>query len=569
MKLIARTYRLIIISYFPAPTDFFGSNMDSSSSRSPSFFSALSYLLLMLLVGGPIWWKTTEVYRVSLPYNRIDALSATRYFTVNVQLVTIDTHRDHQLGPKIQAEINAEKSPIFTLSLRGRAPTQEENIAVAKSSTIEELDDHVSRLHDNFMPGTVFLFEVPMRKFDSGGADIMVGRRRCIYFTRDADERRLVEILRETVLGESNARKILDSVRAPNHQRSDESLLTRVTASKKYDILFSLLIPEPEHVLVRWKIGPAIDSFVNPFIESLKGLASFDVKSQVLYLTKLNLKTKAEGARHTVTQSDLGLAINPVENQLASHVSVNPRLNFLVYVPATDEKGPLHIVGDRGDDGVENPNVFVSNSFLIPRWGGVTIYNVPRSNTSEEGSLHDHESAPEIDMKKVMSVFLAQLRELLGVQPTKEKMLLAEKKTIILPIPSPESGLRTWEKDSLFRLRALENLALSRVTLSSLSHLLSQIPNIVINDEIGKQVVDAVRLSEESEKHSDLGRLTQALESSNAALSASEKAFFDPSLLALLYFPEDQKYAIYIPLFLPVLIPVLLSVPAIWAVLRT
>ena len=75
--------------------------------------------------------------------------------------------------------------------------------------------------------------------------------------------------------------------------------------------------------------------------------------------------------------------------------------------------------------------------------------------------------------------------------------------------------------------------------------------------------------SVESEKHCELGRLSHALESSKAALSASEKAFFDPSLLALLYFPEDQKYAIYIPLFLPVLIPVILSVPTIWTVLRT
>ena len=519
----------------------------------------------MVLVGGPIWWKTTEVYRVSLPYSRIDALSAARHFAVNVQLVTMDTHKDHQLGPKIQAEINAEKSPIFSLSLAGRAPTQEENVAVAKSSTIEELDDQVSRLHENFMPGTVFLFEVPVGKFGTGGADIMVGRRRCIYFTRDADERRLVEILRETVVGESNARRVLDSVRAPTHQRSEETLLTRVTASKKYDILFSLLIPEPERVLVRWKIGPAIDSFVTPFIKSLEGLASFDVKSQVLYLARLNLKTKAEGGRQTVTQRDLGLAINPVENQLASHVSSNPRLNFLVYVPATDDKGPLHIVGDgnKNDGGKEHLG---SNSFLIPRWGGVTIYNVPLNASGEERL---QESASEIDMKTVMSVFLAQLRELLGVQQLSDKVLLAEKKTVLLPIPSPESGLRTWEKDSLFRLRTLENLELSRVTLKSLSHLLSQIPNIVINDEIGKQVVDAVRLSEESEKHCELGRLSHALESSKAALSASEKAFFDPSLLALLYFPEDQKYAIYIPLFLPVLIPVILSVPTIWTVLRT
>ena len=525
--------------------------------KSPSFYSALSYLLLMVLIGGPIWWKTTEVYRVSLPYNRIEALPATRHFTVNVQLVTTDTRKDHQLGPKVQAEINAETSPIFSLSLRGRAPTQEENAAMASSKSLTDLDDRVSRLHGSFMPGTVFLFEVPEGKFDSGGgANIMVGRHRCVYFTRGADVRHLVDILRETVLGESNARKVLESVRAPSHQRSDESLLTRVTASKKYDLLFSLLIPEPEDMAVRWGIGPAIDSFITPFVEGLEGIAHFDVKSQVLYLAKLNLKTKAEGDGYTVTPSDLGLAINPVETQLASHVSVNPRLNFLVYVPTMDGQAPLHIVGD-GDDALID-----SNSFLIPRWGGVCIYNVPRSNSSAD-------SVAEIDMGKVMGVFLAQLRELLGVQTVSEKELLAERKATLLPIKSPEFGLRTWEKESLFRLRTLENLELSRVTLSSLSHLLSQIPNIVINDEIGEQVVDAVHMSEQGEKHCELGRLAEALDSSKGALSASEKAFFDPSLLALLYFPEDQKYAIYIPLFLPVLIPVLLSVPTIWAVLRT
>jgi len=38
-----------------------------------------------------------------------------------------------------------------------------------------------------------------------------------------------------------------------------------------------------------------------------------------------------------------------------------------------------------------------------------------------------------------------------------------------------------------------------------------------------------------------------------------EKAFFDSSLLGQLYFPEDQRFAIYIPLFIPVGIPIALS----------
>ena len=35
--------------------------------------------------------------------------------------------------------------------------------------------------------------------------------------------------------------------------------------------------------------------------------------------------------------------------------------------------------------------------------------------------------------------------------------------------------------------------------------------------------------------------LHEAYKNAQVALKSAEKAFFDPSLLALLYFPEDQK----------------------------
>lgn len=31
--------------------------------------------MVIVLIGVPMWWKTTEVYRVSLPYAEIEALS--------------------------------------------------------------------------------------------------------------------------------------------------------------------------------------------------------------------------------------------------------------------------------------------------------------------------------------------------------------------------------------------------------------------------------------------------------------------------------------------------------------
>lgn len=63
-------------------------------------------------------------------------------------------------------------------------------------------------------------------------------------------------------------------------------------------------------------------------------------------------------------------------------------------------------------------------------------------------------------------------------------------------------------------------------------------------------------------------RLADASALAKRAFVASERGFFDPSLLAQLYFPDEQKYAIYIPLFLPIMVPVLSSFNMLRSVLQ-
>ena len=53
--------------------------------------------------------------------------------------------------------------------------------------------------------------------------------------------------------------------------------------------------------------------------------------------------------------------------------------------------------------------------------------------------------------------------------------------------------------------------------------------------------------------------LTRALEYSSKALSLSSRAFFDPGMLALLYFPPEHKYAVYSPLFASSLVPLVIA----------
>jgi len=77
------------------------------------------------------------------------------------------------------------------------------------------------------------------------------------------------------------------------------------------------------------------------------------------------------------------------------------------------------------------------------------------------------------------------------------------------------------------------------------------------------QVYRAVASAQSAMAELATGHLHSAFQASKEAVTSSERAFFDPSLLHLLYFPDDQKFAIYIPLFLPMAVPILLSLAKI------
>lgn len=70
---------------------------------------------------------------------------------------------------------------------------------------------------------------------------------------------------------------------------------------------------------------------------------------------------------------------------------------------------------------------------------------------------------------------------------------------------------------------------------------LDGIRNIVINDDVGQAVNDAYFNIVKTKFYLRQNNLTMAVSHARKAYESSEKAFFDPSLLALLYFPDDQK----------------------------
>jgi len=510
-----------------------------------SQLGALSYMAIMLFIGVPLWWKTTEVYRAELPYEAIHALSQVSVLThkVNLLLITPDAQADHARGPDLQQLLI--KSDIFDVTLAVRTPNaaEMEQLSLERAHSLADLDNELGAELSRPLPGWVILLEVPANLV-SDYANVIVGNQRVVYFAKHAASEDIAAMVMDTVLGEFN---MADSWRRSPALRLQQPR-TRTTTDRmrkrcstgRIDLQLSLLVPEPDYVLATWQIEQAVDAYIKPFIRQLPLKVS--INSQVLYLTELTIPGAKEGQGSLeVSGDDLGIALNRVESLLSSQSSSNPALNLIVYIP-TIHRTPVTIRGS------------TTNSFLLPRWGGVHIYNFHTSSNITKYPLH-----VPVDMKMVGGVWLGQLRALLGVHNVAEDRAL----------PLPATGIRHWELDYQLRFRSQENLIETRSTLQSLSSLLEQISNIVINEDIARRVETALESFKQSSSYLSKGELEHSHAASQLALQKSEAAFFDPSLLALLYFPDDQKYAIYVPYFLPVGLPILISLKSIVKLIKS
>lgn len=116
------------------------------------------------------------------------------------------------------------------------------------------------------------------------------------------------------------------------------------------------------------------------------------------------------------------------------------------------------------------------------------------------------------------------------------------------------------EKDTLVRRRTVENVVNAASTLHSLAQLVEEIPNMVVLDHIGRLVRESLQALDITCKALHRGDYEKAVAQSIDAIDLAEKAFFDPTMVSMLYFPNEHKYAIYMPLFVPISVPLIMAV---------
>lgn len=538
--------------------------------------AALSIAAVVIIVGVPLWWRTTETYRAWLPVSQIQELADLQLqLSADVEVVfargTVTPEQQKRV-PLTQTK-DEEHIVDESTSLRYRYETRYRTATIMEEDalnqpTAAEADLSLHTLSESPC-GSLVVYIIPESSLLlPENADIYIGQRRTALL-RTGDQMRVGKTLNQLLtLLEPRIRQVLqvmsfshaditaalsDRVRlSPGNKDSIADSMRAFKSSPGYEITFSLLNPDPKSHRLHWDIEGAVETYIQPLLTKLAPVANLSIDSQTLYYAMLGVNPRFDSSRnaYTLNADSLAHVINPVEARLGSNAaSSNPVLNFLLYVPDADHS-PLYIQDHTKQE-------VPLNAFHSPRWGGIMVYNV-------NGFYKPDVIFPvdiNINMAKVMGVFLAQLRLLLGVQSSTPP-------TGFLMAPCNSFGLADWELDRLMWSRSVENVATATTTITSLAQLLDQIGNIVINDNIAQQVSSAVTSLQLAVAELEAGNLGFALQYSKEAILASEKAFFDPSLLHLLYFPDDQKFAIYIPLFLPMCVPILLSLLKILSEVR-
>uniref|UniRef100_A0A3Q4BTI0 Uncharacterized protein n=1 Tax=Mola mola TaxID=94237 RepID=A0A3Q4BTI0_MOLML len=527
-------------------------------------FAALSIAAMVIIVGVPLWWRTTETYRAWLPVSQIKELDNLQLqLSVDVEVVlargTVTPEQQKKVPlTQTQDEQQANTALRYRYEMRYRTATIMEEDALNKP-TAAEADLSLHMLSESPC-GSLVVYVIPeSSSLLLEDMDVYIGQRRTALLRIGAQVR--VGRTLEQLLAHLKPRiKQVLQVMSFSHTEITAALSDRVrlTPGNKGSIADSMRAFKSSpgwsmfRLMLHWDIEGAVETYIQPLLTKLAPLANFSIDSQILYYAMLGVNPRFDSSRnaYTLNIDSLAHVINPVEARLGSNAaSSNPVLNFLLYVPDAHHS-PLHIQDYKKQE-------VLSNAFHSPRWGGIMIYNV--------NDFYGPEAAFPVDininMAKVMGVFLAQLRLLLGVQSSTPPPGF-----LVAPCSSP--GIADWELDRLMWSRSVENIATATTTITSLAQLLDQIGNIVINDNIAQQVSSTVMSLQLAVAELEAGNLGFALQYSKEAISASERAFFDPSLLHLLYFPDDQKFAIYIPLFLPMCVPILLSLLKILSEVR-
>ncbi|KAK6949672.1 hypothetical protein Daesc_009756 [Daldinia eschscholtzii] len=468
-----------------------------------------SFWFIVLFLGLPIWWKTTTIYRADLPLSQMmdwaDGRACSPVFPIKIAIDAPNLQKeetDNLLRITQQAldsanDFKGHHLQLETSPLAGKRSTPDSDIALTIRLTPG--DAATSSLHSQepILEVTYPPNSIPASDAASSGFATYLAAQLRLAFS---EERNVMSYLLAKSSMPFEQRPLETS------QDSSDSLAKRMTRSLKYSqtyhLTFSLFTSGPSPS--SWDIESAIDEYMQPILDLLGPIHNFTIDTQVqLYATP--------GVQSQVlSKEDLSSFINAAEWPLSPSIGGAPTVNFVVFIGN-------QTIGTASEIGT-------SQSWLIPQWG--SVYLLPPSSTNH---------VPSEVLKQPVLTFASHLLSLLG---------------------TPQSGSLPMRLSTLTRIRSADVLLRASSSLGSLARLSLALPSISIPSSVADGVAKSMYHLQLA--CSNLGG-TDGLEHARIADVEAERAFFEKSMVGQLYFPDEHKIAVYLPLLGPVGVPLVIG----------
>ncbi|KAJ5156403.1 hypothetical protein N7492_009206 [Penicillium capsulatum] len=529
-------------------TDTKGDKMSSQAEATlPAKSSALratqtrfrviaAFWAVIIFLGFPIWWKTTSIYRAHLP---IQEMTCRSVFPLDIHIAAPSMQSpesQHLLRTTQHTLDDLNEFPAHHLRLKLANDTDhpsesngEDSGAAAGADTAltvrivpqEGLVDPRSELRPDTTQLDIFYppSQVPVPSSSSPPLSAFIaGELQQLY---SEEKSTIAHVLASEAGG-------LDSASPAVTESISRRLRRSMKYADTYHLSFSLFTPGA--LPSSWDIEAAVKESLSPLLHAFAPISNFTVDTQVqLYATFSPMTPAPEydesEAAWTLKKEDLSAFINAAEWPLNPSIGSGPTLNFILYVPAPSQS-PLIVKENR------------ASSWIVPQWGGVFLLNPPLAH-DHAGSQSNPAHLSQESLKPAFMTFSHQLLTLLGTPTTPASLPL--------------------RLQTLVRVHAATLLLSASSTMGSLARLTESLPPIPIPASVASSV--STTLSHLSATCSNLreGRFGAALASARVAESEAERSFFEKSMVGQVYFPDEHKVAVYLPLLGPIGVPLLVG----------
>lgn len=497
------------------------------------------YIFIFTIIGVPIWFTTTSPLRSPLPdVSSLSLHTENINHKVHITLVAVDSDLYHNEARKsLRQQLfsqwphfnSSDGSLCFSLEWKVRPLIPEEERRISSMNSLIQLDKSLSEIQSHAIPGRVWIYLVNSTFLEPGR--IKYGSYRFMYINGESLEESalasiVMSMVRSIVAFEGTSEAVT------NPASSFVSISSEPPIEPELDVWINIVI-EDAHDWLTFLTSSRYEQVQNltEYIlnkSPIRSMVKLRLSSQTVHYAfdEVFIKkiTKTVNGQRLVDTKNVPLILNKIESRIPNTGS-NAAFQINLVIPSSKLEALTFV--DSANE--------MSNLLLTSARSGFVIWNSKN------------------DMNLGIKFFM---RQLVGLN----RGHFVNKDIRSEYLLSTSNLFCNWELDSISRRVVQEQIFKSLNALSSVENLLGKVSNMVILDTVSKQMHLAVDMCHKSLGDLSIGRLETALTYSSRAYYLSQRSFFDPSLLSLLYFPDDQKYAVYCPLFLPVGIPIFTSI---------